>query len=261
MDEVESYLDLAVKLARDAGAIQLEHLGRIKHVKFKGVANIVTEVDLECERMIIDGIGRKFPRHGVLGEEMGQSVASDIGYQWIIDPLDGTTNYSHSYPKFCVSIGLVFEGRVQVGVVYDPVMDELFHAARGRGAFLNGKPIRVSETDKLADSLLATGFSYDRGERLDRSFKLHGTILPEAMSIRCDGSAALDLCYVACGRYDGFWELSLNVWDIAAGTLIIEEAGGAWSDLTGRPMDLDNPEFLCTNGSIRQELLELIKGL
>jgi len=261
MNGYKEYLELAVSLSRGAGLIQKEHLGRLKRIELKGVANLVTDVDLECERYVMEGIARAFPDHNILSEESGRSDGSSSACTWIIDPLDGTTNYAHGYLRFCVSVALAVEGVVQVGVVYDPMMDELYHSVRGEGAFLNGESLRVSDVSDLEDALLATGFAYDKGKRLARDLDIYREILPRAQSVRRDGSAALDLCYVAAGRFDGFWELNLNSWDIAAGSLIIEEAGGRWSDIRGKAVPLSHPEFLGTNGRIHDTIVDLIKHL
>ena len=255
---MQQYLEAAVAAARRAGSIQLARLETEHDVKLKSVSNLVTEVDLECERAILHFLGSRFPDHSFLAEEGGETrPGSD--YLWIVDPLDGTTNYAHRFPRFCVSIGLAVKGRVQAGVVYNANADELFTAARGQGAFLNGRRLRVSAVAKVADALICTGFSYDRGKRLGRDHAVHTRVLPEAQSMRRDGCAALDLCDVACGRFDGFWEFNLNAWDVAAGCLLIEEAGGKWSGVRGEPVDLYAREFLGTNGKIHDEMLRIMK--
>jgi len=256
-DQVWDWLDLAKRAARKAGLAQMEHLERDLEYEFKGVSNLVTKVDLLCEREIIGTIRLEAPEHNILSEEQGgDSLESE--YIWVIDPLDGTTNYAHGYLRFCVSIALVSRGKPILGVIYDPAMNELFHTIKGDGAFLNGKRIRVSKVDKVADALLVTGFSYDRGSDLERDLRLYNQIHPYPQSIRRDGSAALDLCYLACGRFDGFWEFNLNSWDVAAGSLLVEEAGGKVTDLKGRPMPLDKQELWASNGRIHREFLELI---
>lgn len=260
MIDREEMLELAVKSAREAGKIQMDRLGRLKGYELKGVANIVTEVDLACEESIISGIKSRHPDHGFLAEERGADSA-DAEIIWIIDPLDGTTNYAHGYLRFCVSIALQVEGTVEAGVVHDPVMDETYTSIRGKGAYLNGERLETSRVEKLVDALLATGFSYDRGARLGKDLKIFERIIPEVQSVRRDGAAALDLCYVAAGRFDGFWELHLNPWDIAAGKLIIEESGGRVSDLGGSPIPLDREEIWASNGRVHDELVGLLKGL
>jgi myo-inositol-1(or 4)-monophosphatase len=253
----KTFLAAAKQAARLAGRIQMEAGNRRHRVKMKGVSNLVTEVDVACERAIIACIHAKFPDHSFLAEEGGES-ASGSEYLWIIDPLDGTTNYAHGFRRFCVSIGLAVQGVPQVGVVYNAIARELFSAVRGQGAWLNGKPIKVSGAAKVEDALICTGFSYDKGKRLDRDLKLYVKVLPQAQSMRRSGCAALDLCDVACGRFDGFWELNLNAWDIAAGALIIAEAGGKWTGTRGQAVDLYEKEFLRTNGRIHAEMVKVL---
>jgi len=210
---------------------------------------------------VIGLLRRRFPDHAFLAEERGQDQAAPSDFLWVIDPLDGTTNYAHSYPLFCVSIGLSVKGRIEVGVVYDAVHGELFHAVRGQGAFLNGRRIRVSRVAKLTDAMLCTGFSYDRAERLSQSLDSFVRLLPYPQSIHRDGCAALDISYVACGRYEGFWEHRLNPWDVAAGTLILEEAGGKVSDLQGRPITIYEKIFFGSNGRIHEEVVAVLAGV
>lgn len=256
----QPYLKLAVAAAEKAGEIQRRHLGKLRGYQLKGVANLVTQVDLLCEEAVIGMIRRQFPGHAFLAEERGGEPGKESEFLWVIDPLDGTTNYAHAYPLFCVSIALVVQGRIEVGVVYDPLRRERFTALRGRGAFLNGKPIRVSRVSRLENALLCTGFSYDRGERLNRSLEAFIQLLPYPQAIRRDGCAALDICYTACGRYDGFWEHHLNPWDVAAGTLILEEAGGKVSDLQGRPISIYEQIFFGSNGRIHGEVVAVLAG-
>jgi len=256
-DQLWDWLDLAKRCARKAGLIQMENLGSVDEYELKGVSNLLTEVDLLCEQEIIGLIREEEPEHKILSEERGGG-SLDSEYIWVIDPLDGTTNYAHGYLKFCVSIALVSRGKPLLGVIYDPAMNELFFGIRGQGAFLNGKEIQVSKVSKIADSLLVTGFSYDRGENLERDLKLYNKIHPYPQSIRRDGAAALDLCYLACGRFDGFWEYNLNSWDVAAGILFVEEAGGKVTDMKGNPMPLDKKELWASNALIHEEFLSLI---
>ncbi len=258
-EPLEEWLELAKRGARKAGVIQLENLGELEGYQLKGTANLVTRVDLECEREIINLFKREVPEHKILSEEAGGD-SLDSEYLWVIDPLDGTTNYAHTYPKFCVSIALVKKGNPILGVVYDPILNEMFYAIRGKGAYLNGKKIQVSKVDKLEDALLGTGFAYDRDQPLGKDLEIFNRIINYPQSIRRDGSAALNLCYVACGRFDGFWELNLSPWDIASGVLIVEEAGGKITDLSGKPMPLDRRELWASNGKIHQQLIELLKG-
>ncbi len=252
---MKKYLDAAIDAARIAGRIQLEGWGKKHDIEHKGVANLVTDVDLRCENAVIESIRGQFPGHTFLAEEGGESNPG-ADHVWIIDPLDGTTNYAHDYPRFCVSIGLAIKGAVVVGAVYSAVTDELFTAVRGEGAFLNGKPIRTSEVGEVENSLICTGFSYDKEKRMKEDIEAFLKILPEAQAIRRDGCAALDLCYVACGRFDAYWELSLSPWDVAAGILMIEEAGGKVTDLKGEKPDLWGKEFLGSNEFIHAQMVE-----
>lgn len=256
---MNQYLEAAVSAAKAAGRIQKEYLTRQHEIKMKGVANLVTEVDLMCEQAIIEYLSGLFPDNSFLAEESGETrPGSDL--LWIIDPLDGTTNYAHSFPRFCVSIGLTVRGEAVAGVVFNPMANELFTGAKGEGAFLNGEPLRVSSTRKVEDALICTGFSYDRGKRLGRDLGIYVKVLPKAQSLRRTGCAALDICDVAAGRFDAFWEQNLNPWDVAAGSLILAEAGGRWSGLNGQPVDLYAYEFVGSNGLIHNELCALIQG-
>ncbi|HXF06587.1 MAG TPA: inositol monophosphatase family protein [Blastocatellia bacterium] len=250
--------ELAIQVAREAGALLRDYAGRTIAVSQKSSAiDLVTEVDLLSERLIVERISTHYPKHQILAEESGQTaVASD--YRWLIDPLDGTTNYAHGYPFYCVAIALEYKGEIILGVVYDPNRDELFVAERGAGATCNGRPIRVSRTARLTESLLATGFPYDVRRRPTTSLDYFGRFVLTAQAIRRDGSAALDLCYLACGRFDGFWEQGLAPWDMAAGFLIVEEAGGRVTTFDGGPFTIYKPEMLATNGLIHQEMMEVL---
>lgn len=252
-------LEIAIRAAKEAGELLRTHLGRRIEVTHKGPIDLVTEVDLASETLIKNLITTYYPRHTVLGEEEGLSGAEHGGdYRWIVDPLDGTTNYAHGYPCFCVSIGVECRGEVIIGVVYDPMRDELFVAEKGSGALLNNRRIDVSATRPLKQALLVTGFPYDisREEFTNlehfRNFSLYG------QAVRRDGSAALNLCYMACGRFDGFWELGLKPWDMAAGTLIVSEAGGRLSRLDGSPFDIYTSECLASNGLIHDEMIDVL---
>ncbi|MDH3686620.1 MAG: inositol monophosphatase, partial [Myxococcales bacterium] len=200
------------------------------------------------------------PLDGVLGEEGSARVANGSPWRWVIDPLDGTTNYAHGYPRFCVSIGVERDGARELGVVYDPLLDELYSASRGDGARRNGQPIRVSKETQLGRSLLATGFAYDRRSSELDNLDHFATFLKSARALRRDGSAALDLCYVAAGRLDGYWELKLQPWDVAAGYLILEEAGGRASDFSGTLSDGSGTEVVASNGHIHDAMLEILRG-
>jgi myo-inositol-1(or 4)-monophosphatase len=256
---MNDYLETALKAARVAGEIQNENLEKEFTIKHKGIADLVTEVDLKCEKEIISIIADKFPEHGFLAEEGGVSKP-DADYVWIIDPLDGTTNFAHGYRRFCVSIALVHKGKIICGVVLNPVAKEEFTAVKGEGAFLNGNPISVSNVKKVEDGLICTGFSYDRGKKLDADLEIYLRVIPVAQSLRRDGSAALDICEVAAGRFDCYWERNLNAWDIAAGNLILQEAGGKWSGLDGEKTDLYSKQLLVSNGLIHDEMIKIIRG-
>lgn len=253
-------LNFAIETARDAGRVLLEKFGRIESVTKKGDINLVTEGDLASEALIVERIKSHFPRHAILAEEAGNAVVTgeDGGHKWIIDPLDGTTNYAHGYPCFCVTIALEHEGEIVLGVTYDPTRDELFTAEKGRGATINGKPIRVSRTDELGNALLVTGFPYDIKHR-EKFARYLTEFLLTSRGVRRDGSAAIDLAYVACGRFDGFWEEGLNPWDVAAGKLLIEEAGGTVSYYDGSPFSIYTPPIVASNGTIHAEMLNVLK--
>ena len=248
----------AVYIARKAGSFLKSRFGRKRKVGYKGAINLITEMDLLSEKMIVSEIRQRFPNHSLLAEEK-TSYRTDSPYRWIIDPLDGTTNYAHHYPVFCVSIALEKNGEIILGVVYDPMLNELFCAEKGKGARLNGRKIQVSSTSKLSQSLLATGFPYDLRENpvnnLDHFF--HFSL--RGHGVRRAGSAALDLCYVAAGRFDGFWEMKLGPWDMAAGCLVIREAGGKTTDFLGQPLALDGKQVLASNKKIHPEMIQVLK--
>jgi myo-inositol-1(or 4)-monophosphatase len=257
---MSDFLKLAMDLARAAGAVQMEHLHKVHKIEFKDKKNLVTEVDKQCERLIVDGIRARFPDHDVLGEE-GEGERKESDYLWIIDPLDGTTNYAHQFPFFDVSIGLSNKGELICGVIYDPNRDELFAAEKGKGAALNGKPVHASKTAYLKDALMATGFAY-----VDHSAPRVGNVsefeafVRNARAVRRPGAAAIDLAYVACGRLDGFWEPNLKPWDMAAGALIIAEAGGKLSSYDGGQFDLYGTEIVASNGLIHNEMITVLNG-
>ncbi len=253
-------LNFAIQTARDAGHLLAERLGRALSISNKSELDLVTEADLASERLIIERIKTNYPRHSILAEESGASAPADrlaSEWRWIIDPLDGTTNYAHGYPCFCVSMGLAHRGKLELGVIYDPVRDEVFTAERGQGAALNGRRIQVSQTDNLNSALLCTGFPYDVRERSE--FARHFTnFIMNAQGVRRDGSAALDLAYVACGRFDGFWEEGLHPWDVAGAVLMIEEAGGRVSDYDGAPFDIYSAPILASNGLLHEQMMRVL---
>ncbi|MDJ0848046.1 MAG: inositol monophosphatase family protein [Myxococcota bacterium] len=260
MSEAHDVLELARSLARTAGKLQRERYETDIEIRTKStVIDLVTEVDHACEELVVGGIQRERPDDAILAEEGRGDSRDGATWRWVIDPLDGTVNYAHGYPRFCVSIGVEREGLRTVGVVYDPLLDEEYCAIRGEGATRNGRPIRVSQRDALGDALVATGFAYDvrRSERDNVDHFV--SVVKHARAVRRDGSAALDLCYVAAGRFDGFWELRLHPWDVAAGLLIVDEAGGRSSDLRGEPAPASGHEVLATNGRIHEQLLELLR--
>jgi myo-inositol-1(or 4)-monophosphatase len=255
----DDFQALAIRAVRESGRIQKEWLRKDKRIEFKGAINLVTEVDRRCEQRIIEIIREDFPEHNILTEETPMPEGSSP-YRWIIDPLDGTTNYAHGYPCFCTSIALELEGKVVLGAVYDPLLDELFTAQQGKGAYLNNERISVSTTDQLTNALICTGFPYDVRESRENNLDHFNRFIMQARAIRRDGSAALDLCYLAAGRFDGFWELKLNLWDVAAGKLLIEEAGGRVTDFRGDPLDIYGKETLATNRRIHDEMIRVLQS-
>ncbi|MRR16094.1 MAG: inositol monophosphatase [Deltaproteobacteria bacterium] len=249
--------DFIQGLAREAGLLLAEKLTRHNPVYYKGTIDLVTEADRMSEALIVERIARRYPDHGILSEE---SAARNerASARWIIDPLDGTTNYAHGFPFFCVSIALEKDGVVVLGAVYDPVRDEMFFAERGKGAFRNGKKITVSSETDLSRSLLATGFPYDIRVSSDNNVNFFSAMIMKAQAVRRPGAAALDLSYLAAGRLDGFWELKLKPWDTAAGCLLVCEAGGMISDLSGGPWTLSSPGLVATNGLIHGQMITVL---
>jgi myo-inositol-1(or 4)-monophosphatase len=256
--ESRKWLDFAEDVARGAGKILRENYGKRQSIHYKGEINLVTDVDRQSEAYIFERIRSAFPDHGILSEESSE-LRSPSSYRWVIDPLDGTTNYAHNYPCFCVSVALERNGELLAGAVFDPLLSESFTASAGGGAFLNGERIRVSETEILRRSLLSTGFAYDVKQSSDNNLDLFREFVLAGQAIRRDGSAALDLCYLACGRFDGFWELKLSPWDTAAGLLILREAEGVATRLDGSPYDIRQPDILASNGRIHEQMMEVIR--
>jgi myo-inositol-1(or 4)-monophosphatase len=251
-------LAVAKRAAKEAGKILLSHLGKLEHVEYKGRRDPVSEADKASEKRIAEVIREAFPAHGFLAEEKTSWTGKDKGARWIVDPLDGTVNYAHGYPLFSVSIAFERDGEVLAGVVYDPVRKDLFSAVRGDGAFLNSKPIRVSKTRKLIKSLIVTGFPYDIESRPKEILGPFNRMVLASQGVRRDGSAALNLCYLACGRFDGYWEMGLKPWDTAAGMLILREAGGVVTDFKGAPFKPEMQEILASNGKIQKEMMEVL---
>lgn len=255
----EEFLSVAREAALTGGRILLEHFGKPLDVRKKGPVNLVTAADVAAEEAILSILRRSYPQHGFLLEE--STVAfEEREFVWVVDPLDGTTNFAHGYPVFCVSVGLCHQGRPVAGVVFDPLRQELFQAAEGQGASLNGRPIRVSSTPGLNDSLLVTGFPYDLRETPGDMMALFTKFLQQTQAVRRDGSAALDICYVAAGRFDGFWEQRLWPWDTAAGSVLVREAGGAVTRFDGSPFSVFDREILVSNGRIHDAMIGVIVG-
>lgn len=252
--------DFAVELAKEAGQILMDHFERRLAVESKSSEiDLVTEADVASEKLIVEAVRERYPGHSILSEEgLGEEQAGE--FLWLIDPLDGTTNYAHGYPVFCVSIALQREEETVLGVTYDPVRDELFCAERDQGAYCNGRRLSVSDTDSLRRSLLATGFAYTRASIEDNNVAEFGRIMPQVQGVRRGGSAALDMAYVAAGRLDGYWEFHLSPWDWAAGDLFVREAGGRTSDVSGQPWRLKSSNMVATNGLLHEELLAALKG-
>ncbi len=255
---MNEFTEFAVEIAREAGLFLKDRLNAPHTIDYKGVINLVTEADRMSEALILERLGQRFPNHSVLTEESPGSDKNS-NYRWIIDPLDGTTNYAHGYPVFCVSIALEYQKRITTGVVYNPMMDELFLAERGQGSWLNGRQIKVSGTSDLSLSLIATGFPYDIRESKINNLDHFNSMVKQVQAIRRAGSAALDMAYVAAGRFDGFWELKLMPWDTAAASLLIIEAGGSISDLAGHEFSLNAPHVLASNGKIHQQLINALQ--
>ena len=247
------YLPAMAAIAREAGTLLMQYFDQNIKIEYKAEADLVTAADRKSETLIRERIRSLWPSHDVLGEEEGlRDTGSE--YRWYVDPLDGTTNFAHGYPVFCVSMALQHENQTVAGLCYDPTRDELFAAERGKGAHLNDRPIHVSKVPRLAESLVGTGFpSYKRHKNPNIHF--YHQITLRSHGVRRAGSAALDLCSVACGRFDGFWEFNLNPWDTAAGVLLVEEAGGRVTDFRGGPFQLNSRETVASNGLIHDELL------
>ena len=240
-------------IAREAGSLLMDHFRRRVKIEYKGSADLVTIADRQSEALILERIRRDFPAHDVMGEE-GTRIETGSDYKWYVDPLDGTTNFAHGFPVFCVSLAVEFQGERIAGVIYDPTRDEMFTAEKGSGARLNGDPMHVSKTPTVSESLVATGFPSQKRHKNPNIFFYHHLTL-HSHGVRRAGSAALDLCNVAAGRFDGFWEFNLNPWDTAAGVLIVEEAGGRVTNFSGGPFQIDSRETLASNGLVHDALI------
>lgn len=255
---MKNYLEIAKQACLISGEIQTAHFYQDHEIQFKGDINLVTEVDKKCEQEIVSLIQGQFPTHDILAEE-GSGSRKDSEYKWMIDPLDGTTNYAHRYPLFCTSIALEYKGEIILGAVYDPNRRELFIAEKGSGATLNDSRIHCSKIKDLKKALLATGFAYNVAQNKENNLNHFQNFILNAQAVRRDGVAAIDLCYTAIGRYDGFWELDLFPWDVAAGYLIIKEAGGQMTDFQGNPFSVYSNEVLASNGLLHKAMLKVLR--
>ena len=249
----------ALEAVKAGGSVLKEGFGKAHTVSFKGKIDLVTEADHRSEKIIVNLLKRAFPGHGILAEEQCELETSSP-YRWILDPLDGTTNYAHGYPFFCVSLALEYKREIVWGAVYDPIRDEMFTAESGKGSFLDKTPIRVSQNEHLSKSMLCTGFPYDVHDSPDNNLDHFEHFIRVSRAIRRDGAAALDLCYVAMGRFDGFWEMKLKPWDMAAGSLVVSEAGGTVTGFQGSSLDLDNGDILASNSLIHDEMVRILSG-
>jgi myo-inositol-1(or 4)-monophosphatase len=253
-------IQLAIEAALEAGKFLKEGVGKLLEVerKFGQETNLVTQIDKQTEEIIINKIRAKYPDHDFLAEESG-SHNKQSEYRWVIDPLDGTLNFTHGVPLFSVSIAVEVKGEIVAGVVYEPNLQELFTAEKGKGAFLNKKPVKVSRVDTLIESMMVTGFPYTIRDNPENAVQHFVNLLMKAQGIRRLGSAAVDLCYVACGRFEGFWEVSLSPWDMAAGVLMVQEAGGRFTDFHGKPSSIYTKQVLATNGLVHDKVVEILE--
>ncbi|MGH9450271.1 MAG: inositol monophosphatase family protein [Terriglobia bacterium] len=256
---MENFLPAAIEIAREAGALLNERFERPHEIVYKRPQDIVTEADRRSEALITSRLRQRFPGHDIVAEE-GGGHTTDAEYCWYVDPLDGTTNFAHGFPMFCVSMGLALRGDVIVGVIYDPTRDELYTAERGAGAFRNETRLRVSTIDDVKDGLFATGFPPYSADH-ERNIQYYFRFTEISHGVRRAGSAALDLCMVAAGRFEGFWELQLNPWDKAAGVLMVTEAGGRVSDLSGAPFKLLEGEIFASNGLVHESVIQVFSDV
>jgi len=252
--------EVGIGAARAAGELLRSRIDSIRQVRHKGVVDLVTDVDIASEQLVREAIGQAFPSHTILGEEGGTLGGDDRRYRWLVDPLDGTTNYTHGFPLFCVSIGFEVNGQLQFGVVYAPCQEELYVAEAGQGATLNGRRISVSDVVALRQAMLATGFPYDR-DALPRALRSFEVLSVRSQAVRRVGSAALDLCYVACGRFDAYWEHIVKPWDVGAGALIVTEAGGQMSATDGSAFSVDDGQVLASNTRLHAAMFESLAGI
>jgi myo-inositol-1(or 4)-monophosphatase len=253
---VENIFNFAVNITEKANKIILKNLNRIREISYKkGDFNLVTNVDKEVEALLIKEIISRFPNHSIIAEESGKYIR-DPNYEWFIDPIDGTTNFAHAYPCFCISVGFARKKKLEFGLIKNPSTGDLYSAIKNKGAKLNGKTIKVSKIKTLRESLLITGFPYERKKSKINNFKYFKNLTGCSHGVRRDGAAALDLCYVASGAADGFWELKLSPWDMAAGALIVEEAGGKVTNFRGGKFDIYCKEIIASNGFIHKELVK-----
>jgi len=252
-------LEFAIRLAFESGRIQRKYFQKTLSITHKGAINLVTNVDLECQARILELVGENFPDDEVISEEKTNAYEPGKN-RWIVDPLDGTTNYAHGYPFFCTSIAYEVDSEIIVGVVYNPVMDELFFARKGEGSFFNGERLRVSAIRDVQQALLVTGFPYDVATNQVNNLNHWAAFMMKAQALRRDGSAGLNLSYVAAGRFDAFWEVRLSPWDMAAGVLIAREAGGTVTSLSGDAFSLYGGGILASNGLIHEQMVDVIRG-
>lgn len=257
--ETSHFKKVAVHAALRAGNYIRKNIGKTKVIRYKGEINIVTDIDKKAESVIVEAIRREYPSHHFLAEETSYK-GSDLDFTWIIDPLDGTTNFLHGFPFFSVSVALSHRGNVVMGVVYDPTRDELFHAEKGKGAFLNRKRIHVSKVKVLKKALLSTGFAYNVKRVKNNNIDNFVKFMKASQAVRRAGSAAIDICYVACGRFDGFWELYLHPWDTAASTLIVKEADGRVTTFDSSKYNICSKEILATNSKIHAQMVHVLSG-